>query len=88
MTVMQLLSNREVKGLCRTGRAREIREAAGVSQSALARQLGVSRSLLRIWEAGTGMPNEAHAASYAEALSVLFAHPSVEVTGQSDGAAE
>ncbi len=40
MTVIQLLSNREVKGLCRTGRARQIREDAGVTASALARQLG------------------------------------------------
>jgi DNA-binding transcriptional regulator YiaG len=77
MSVIPLLANRELKALCRTGRAREIREAADVSLSALARQLGVSKSLLWSWENGRGMPNAAHAETYSAALMELANYPEV-----------
>jgi len=77
MSVIPLLANREVKVLCRTGRAREIREEAGVSLSALARQLGVGKGSLWEWETGRGMPNAAHAETYSEALMELSNYPEV-----------
>ena len=35
-----------------TGRARQLREAAGVSQARLARHVGVAQSVLAAWEDG------------------------------------
>jgi len=51
--------------------ARAIREAAGVSQSRAARQIGVHRLTLLRWETGTRAPNEAHRSEYARVLDQM-----------------
>lgn len=51
--------------------ARAIREAAGVSQSAVARGLGVTRMTVCRWESGRCRPSIEHLAAYAEILRAL-----------------
>lgn len=51
--------------------ARAIREAAGVSQSAIARDLGVTRMTVCRWESGRCRPSIEHVAAYAEILRAL-----------------
>jgi DNA-binding transcriptional regulator YiaG len=50
---------------------RAIREAAGVSISALARELGVSPSAVSVWEKGTFTPRPRRAAAYGDLLRAL-----------------
>lgn len=50
---------------------RAIREAAGVSISAIARELGVSPSAVSVWEKGTFTPRPRHAAAYSDLLRAL-----------------
>lgn len=51
--------------------ARMIREEAGVTQEALAAELGVHRVTLARWEAGTCAPRAAFRAQYARLLDEL-----------------
>ncbi|MGE0300862.1 MAG: helix-turn-helix transcriptional regulator [Candidatus Nanopelagicales bacterium] len=51
--------------------ARAIREAAGVSQSGVARELGVARMTVCRWESGSSKPSGRHLAAYAELLAEL-----------------
>jgi DNA-binding transcriptional regulator YiaG len=51
--------------------ARAIRESAGVSQAALAAQLGVARLTVSRWEAGTRKPRRPLAVAYARLLDEL-----------------
>lgn len=52
-------------------RARLIREAAHVSQAALAAEIGVHRVTLARWEAGTSAPRGKCRAKYARLLEGL-----------------
>lgn len=49
-------------------RIRTLRETCGLSQSALARKLGVTRSAVNAWEMGLSVPT----AQYVVALAQLF----------------
>jgi transcriptional regulator with XRE-family HTH domain len=49
---------------------RRAREAAGQSQSALARNLGLSRSAVWQWEGGRAIPDEAHVAALERELQL------------------
>ncbi len=51
--------------------ARWIRKAARVSQTRMARELGVDRVTLAKWEAGAMQPRPAHRASWAALLDEL-----------------
>jgi DNA-binding transcriptional regulator YiaG len=51
--------------------ARAIREAAGVSQSRLAEELGVDRVTVTRWEGGHRRPRGARAVAYAALLAEL-----------------
>lgn len=53
--------------------AKAIREAAGVSQSAIARSLGVTRMTVSRWEAGFCRPSPEHLNAYADILRTLDA---------------
>jgi DNA-binding transcriptional regulator YiaG len=53
--------------------ARAIREAAGVSQARLAKELGVNRVTLCRWEAGQRRPRGSKALRYAQLLAELQA---------------
>lgn len=55
-----------------SGRVREIRERARLSQSEVAEGVGVERSTVAQWEAGR-MPRGDHAARYAALLARLEA---------------
>ena len=56
-----------------TSPLRKARQAAGLSQSQLAGQLGVSKSAISAWEAGLEFPQAARLAGIERAL-YLFAH--------------
>lgn len=51
--------------------ARAIREAAGVSQTRIAQELGVHRLTVARWEAGSRSPRGAHRVAYAALLNQL-----------------
>ncbi|WP_395243382.1 helix-turn-helix domain-containing protein [Agromyces sp. MMS24-K17] len=53
--------------------AKAIREAAGVSQSAVARTLGVNRMTISRWEAGFCRPSPEHLNAYSDVLRALEA---------------
>jgi DNA-binding transcriptional regulator YiaG len=61
----------EARELFRSGRVREIREAARVSQQAMAQAIGVDRSAWSHWEAGRREPSETHAVRALDLLDVL-----------------
>lgn len=51
--------------------ARAIREAAGVSQTRLAQELGVDRMTVARWENGSRSPSAAHREPYGALLTAL-----------------
>jgi DNA-binding transcriptional regulator YiaG len=51
--------------------ARAIRKGAGVSQAAVAAEVGVTRQAIALWESGARRPSGAHIDAYAAALAVL-----------------
>jgi DNA-binding transcriptional regulator YiaG len=58
--------------LVAAGEARRIREAAGVSQTEVAQQLGVSRSAVCLWELGHRLPRGNVALRYFALLESLL----------------
>lgn len=54
-----------------SGRAREIRIAAGLSQAAMAAAVGVARQAVTGWEAGTTSLTDTHALAYGRLLRDL-----------------
>ena len=67
----------DLPGLLENGRARQLRERAGLSTVALARQLDVSPSAVTKWELGMRLPKGANARKYARLLSRLAAREAV-----------
>jgi DNA-binding transcriptional regulator YiaG len=63
----------ELRDWLATGRAVEIRSRAGLSRSAIARDLGVADSALWRWEHGQRIPTGLYAAAYYGLLSRLAA---------------
>jgi DNA-binding transcriptional regulator YiaG len=63
----------DLRRLLETGEARQLRERAGISAVALARQLDVSPSAVTRWEQGIRFPVGANARRYARMLSRLAA---------------
>jgi DNA-binding XRE family transcriptional regulator len=61
----------QVRGDLASGRARETRDAAGLTQSEAAAALGVSRQALSKWERGSSVPDTAHALAYGRLLRDL-----------------
>jgi transcriptional regulator with XRE-family HTH domain len=55
----------------RSGRARELREAAGIHQGEVAAVVGVSRVAVSQWEAGVTAPTTGHALAYGRLLRDL-----------------
>lgn len=66
----------ELRALCTSGTAREIREAADVSLRELAAALDVSPAILSLWERGQRRPTGARADRYHHALTALSARRS------------
>ena len=63
----------DLPALLETGRARQLRERAGLSAVAMARQLDVSPSAVTRWEQGIRLPKGANARKYARLLHRLAA---------------
>ena len=57
-----------VNGLTRTGRLAEAREYAGLSQSDVARALGINQSAVSRWESGKTRPRGRHAVALRELI--------------------
>ena len=60
-----------LRGLIESGRARQLRENAGISESNMARELEVTQAALSRWETGQRTPQGANARRYARALRRL-----------------
>jgi transcriptional regulator with XRE-family HTH domain len=63
----------EVRRLCRSGEAWEIRLSAGLSRAEVGAQVGVDESTVARWEAGSRAPRVAAAMRYAHLLRELKA---------------
>lgn len=50
---------------------RELRERAGLSQPALAKKVGVTRSAVNAWEMGLSIPTTQYVAELAQLFDVL-----------------
>jgi transcriptional regulator with XRE-family HTH domain len=71
MTFEELLMLTEARDAARSGRARRIRELAGITQAELGTAVGVDGSTIHRWEHGTRRPSGAPALAYARALQTL-----------------
>lgn len=60
-----------VRRLVATGEARQLRKAAGLSASAVARELGVSPAAVSRWERGERNPRDLSAEKWAALLKSL-----------------
>lgn len=60
----------ETRAHCRSGQARQIRLAAGLTQLEVASALGVTRAAVSQWERGQRVPAE-HALAYGRLLREL-----------------
>lgn len=63
------LSN--VRAAVMSGKAREVRQAANISQAEAARAIGVSAAAVSRWECGRRLPTGPHALRYARLLAAL-----------------
>jgi DNA-binding XRE family transcriptional regulator len=66
-----LAAARSAREALASGTARQARIASGARLSDIAEALGVSRSAVGHWEAGTRKPSAAHALSYGRLLAKL-----------------
>jgi DNA-binding transcriptional regulator YiaG len=73
-TIDELL---DLADMLKSGRARQLRESAGISASNLARELQVTTGALTRWETGERTPQGVNARRYARALHRLLAREAV-----------
>jgi transcriptional regulator with XRE-family HTH domain len=66
----QLMARKRVHRLALTDRLRELRLGSGLSQSDIARVIGVAASQVSRWENGVSAPRPAHAVALLELLEV------------------
>lgn len=64
----------ELRTWLRSGRAREIREAAGLTRPMVAEELKVTKQSVMNWELGKCLPQRAQAHRYHQLLERLAAH--------------
>jgi len=74
LSVEELLLLSEARQLAASGRGRQIRESAGVSQSELAAAIGVTIAGISKWESGQRRPTGPGAIRYAQLLRELTKH--------------
>jgi transcriptional regulator with XRE-family HTH domain len=77
----------EARELCRTGSARRIREAAGLSRRELAAGCGVTESTITRWELRIRRPRGAPAVKYAKLLRTLASRQADQGTAPVERAA-
>jgi DNA-binding XRE family transcriptional regulator len=74
----------QVRDDLKTGRAPQVREAAGIKVRELAVEVGASRQAVSQWELGRCVPGAAHALAYGRLLEavaqVAAPHPSRNAT--------
>jgi DNA-binding transcriptional regulator YiaG len=63
----------ELSRYIRTGRARSIRESAGIAAESIAADLGVSAATVRRWETGDVTPARTHALGWLKLLRAIDA---------------
>ena len=68
-----------VRAACRTGRARQLRQLAGLSQSEVAATVGVAQPTVAMWETGQRVPRGMPALRYAAVLERLDRATTAEV---------
>jgi len=73
MNIEDALDLVKVRGDLRSGRARAIREAVGLSQAEIARAVGVERATVALWEQGRRIPHGDPALAYGRLLAELAA---------------
>jgi transcriptional regulator with XRE-family HTH domain len=73
LSPVDALEEVRLRRLTRPERAKAIREAAGVSQAAVARSLGVHRQTIAKWEGGDRHPQRNLLRRYADLLHKLEA---------------
>jgi DNA-binding transcriptional regulator YiaG len=61
----------EVRAAVRSGKARQLRESAGISQAEVAAAIGVTPAAVSRWEAGARKPTGLAAQRYAQLLDLL-----------------
>jgi DNA-binding XRE family transcriptional regulator len=61
----------EVRRWARSGRARELRVRAGLTQAEVAGAVGVSRETVNLWEHGKRVPRTARALRYGRFLTAI-----------------
>ena len=71
MSGQEVLELAEARRLLRSGEARDIRVAAGLSQPEIARSIGVTPGAVSRWETGERRPVGEPAIAYAELLRSL-----------------
>jgi transcriptional regulator with XRE-family HTH domain len=72
MNMREILQLAEVRRLARTGEARRVRQAAGLTETEVAAVVGVSMPTISRWESGQRRPRGgAPALAYAELLAEL-----------------
>lgn len=71
----ELLAVARIRGMCRSGQARQVREDAGLSLAELGSSIGegVGPPVLSRWERGLRVPSTELALSYCARLDVLMA---------------
>lgn len=67
----QLRQIAEVRRMFRDGEAERVRRGAGISQSELARTIGVASSTVSLWESGDRVPRSSVALLCWQILSTL-----------------
>jgi transcriptional regulator with XRE-family HTH domain len=73
MTITDLARLTRVRVAAANGRARALRQAAGLTQAEIAAAVGVAQPTVALWESGRRVPRGAAALRYAEALETLEA---------------
>jgi transcriptional regulator with XRE-family HTH domain len=70
---MDALQLARVRAICRSGAARRVREAAGLTKAEVGRGSGVSGPAVSRWEGGSRAPTGAEALRYLKLLEKLAA---------------
>lgn len=71
MRPSELAAIARIRADLRSGAAREMRAASGISASEMADAVGVSRQAVSAWEAGRSVPSAPHALAYGKALAAV-----------------
>ena len=73
MTIEQLTALMDIREMAKSGRAREIRRAAGLSVHELGAAVGVAGATVARWEVGDRRPHGDAALRYASVIALIRA---------------